>query len=415
MIRLISGLDIGNGYVKGSVRNADNPGSVASIDIPSGVAYVTSTHDIKTSLSGVDDLMVDFYNKMDVSFDSPLIPDTNRRLFGTRGLQSGMSIDEFDVYSHTSKAKQPLSAILTLGCIAGKAMQEYWSANRALPTERLQVSTVIALALPILEYKKFREPYADGYKSSKHVVTIHNFEQPVEVEISFSEVRVIAEGAAAHHAIRARGEKMMNAMLADVRNMSANDPVSYDFLSKLTAADILGATNTVGIDIGEGTVNFPVFQAKEFNPDASITFDKGYGMVLNTALDRLRDQGHAFNSRKELQNFLNTTPTTINQRRYAIVQKVVDEEITSFVKEVTLQFSKILSRVGSYVEVIYVYGGGASPVRNELYSALVDCVKSYGGGEVLYPILYLDSRYSRYLNREGLCILAESVASGSAE
>lgn len=402
MIKLTSGLDIGNGYVKGSVAGTD----ISNIDIPSSVAYVTSTHDIKTSLAEAGELIADIYNHMDASFISPLVEDNNRRIFGRRGLQSGMSIEEFDVYSHISKAKQPLSAILTLGCLAGKVLQEYWNKYNKLPTDAVEATVRVALALPIGEYKKFRKPYADGYKNATHTVDIHNFEQPVRVVLHFEDVQVIAEGASAHYAITAKGEKLMDAMLADVRRMG--EP-----LEGITSADVLSATNIVGVDIGEGTVNFPVFQSGKFNPDTSITFDKGYGAVLNSALERLQDGGYPFSSRKELQDFLNTPPTALNKRRYKIIQDIVDEEISAFVNDVAMQFSKVMTRVGSYIEVVYVYGGGATPVRNELYPALIEKAKSFGGGEVLYPILYLDSRYSRYLNREGLFVVADKLAKQS--
>lgn len=395
-----AGIDIGNGYVKGCV----NGNGTSNIDIPSAVAYVTSTHDIKTPLSDADSVMNDIYNQMDVSFDSALIKDTTRRIFGRRGLQSGMSIEEFDVYSHISKAKQALSFILTLGCIAGKAIYDYWQSNKVLPDDVIQVTVnEVALALPIGEYKKYRKDYAESYKATDHVVTMYNFEKEVKVKIHFEDVQIIAEGASAQYAIVAKGEQLMNAMLADVRKMGLD-------LEGITAKDILEAKNTVGIDIGEGTVNFPVFQNGKFNTDASVTFDKGYGAVLNSALERLQDQGFPFNSRKELQDFLNTTPSALNRRRYKMIQDVVDEEITSFVNEVAMQFSKVMNRIGSYVEVVYVYGGGATPVKNELYPALMEKAQAFGNGEVLYPILYLDSRYSRYLNREGLFVMADKLS-----
>lgn len=399
--KIIAGLDIGNGYVKGAILGAGS----STVDIPSGVAYVTNTHDIKTPLADADEVINDIYNRMDVSFSSPLIKDDNRRIFGRRGLQSGMSIEEFDVYSHISKAKQPLSAMLTLGCLAGKVLQDYWSQNKTIPDGIIKATVRVALALPISEYKKYRKQYADNLKNTPHIVQIHNFEQPVTIELNFEDVQVIAEGASAHYAIQARGEELMNAMLADVRRMG--EP-----LEGITAKDVLAAANTVGVDIGEGTVNFPVFQNGKFNPDASSTFDKGYGAVLNAALDRLQDAGFPFKSRKELQDFLNTQPTALNRQRYKKVQSIVDEEILSFVKEVAMQFSKIMNSVGSYVEVVYVYGGGATPVRNELYPALIEKAKALGGSddEILYPILYLDSRYSRYLNREGLFVMADKLA-----
>ena len=81
----------------------------------------------------------------------------------------------------------------------------------------------------------------------------------------------------------------------------------------------------------------------------------------------------------------------------------------AFVNEVGMQFSKIMTRIGSYVEVIYVYGGGAGPVRNELYPLLMEKTLSYGNGEALYPVLYLDSRYSRFLNRDGLLAMAQQI------
>lgn len=398
-MKLISGLDIGNGYVKGSVFGTD----LTNIDIPSGVAYVTRTHDLKTDLSEADAVIEDIYNKMDLSFDSPLVDDRNRRIFGRRGLQSGMTVEEFDVYSHISKAKQPLSAMLTLGCLAGKVIQDYWRKNHRFPTETLRADVRIALALPIGEYKKFRQSYANGYLDSDHTVEMHNFDQLIKVQLHFDDVQVIAEGASAQYAIASKGETLMNAMLGDVRKMG-------EALEGITAADILSAKNIVGIDIGEGTVNFPVFQSGSFNPDVSITFDKGYGEVLNSALERLQDKGHPFNSRKELQDFLNTTPTALSAKRYKIIQDVVDEEISAFVNEVAMQFSKIMDRAGSYIEVVYIYGGGATPVRNELYPAILEKARSFGGDDALYPILYLDSRYSRYLNREGLYVLANTLA-----
>lgn len=406
--KIVAGLDIGNGYVKGSLIGST--GETSMVDIPSAVAYVTSTHDIKATEFDIPEIMADIYNQADLSFESNLINDTTRRLFGRRGLQSGMSVDEFDVYSHISKAKQPLSYVLTLGCIACKAMQDFWNKNNALPNQPLRVEvSEIALALPIAEYKKFRKEYAENYMRNTHRVTMHNFEQTVTVEIAFTDVKVIAEGAPAHFAISARGADVVSAMLTDMRRHG------LEIAADITAKDILEAQNTVGVDIGEGTVNFPVFQNGKFNPDASATFDKGYGAVLNAALERLQDQGHPFSSRKALQEFLNTTPNKLAMRRYEIVRKVVDEEITAFVNEVGMQFSRIMTRIGSFLEVIYVYGGGAGPIQNELYPLLMDKTRAYGNGEAFYPVLYLDSRYSRFLNRDGLMTMALQVEKARAQ
>ena len=405
-MKMISGLDIGNGYVKGKISTEGN--TLCDISIPSDVAYATSMYDLKTPIGEAQPIMDDIFNNLDASFETPLVPDTTRRLFGTRGLHSGKSIEEFDVYASTSKARQPLCPMLALGCLAGAALVDYWNANKALPTTVLKVEVLGAFALPISEYLKYRATFADGFKSVKHIVYIHNFDTPVTVEITFTDVQIVAEGTAGYYAIKASGVELMEKMLEDARALGSD-------LDGITPEMVLAATNIIGIDIGEGTVNFPVIQTdtrtgkSRFNAEASFTFNQGYGSVLNRALERVKDKGYPFRSRKDLQDFLNN-PSPLNRARYQAVQAIVDEEIVAFANEITLNFSKAIDRVGAYVEVVYVYGGGASPVKHELQDRLVQKSKEFGNGSLLCPILYLDSRYSRFLNREGLFVIASRLA-----
>lgn len=396
VIPCVAGLDIGNGYVKAAV--AINGGKDEKFDFPSAVAYVTNTHDIKEK--NIEKCLEDFHNEMDASFDSPLVKDATRRLFGKRGLSSGSVTEEFDVYSHLSKSKQDLFAILVLGTIAASTLKQYYAEKKELPTDILKVDVNIALALPIIEYKKYRKECMENFMSSTHMVMIHNFETPIRIEICFSSVGVAPEGGSAHLAINYYGEPFMESLLERVRK-------NGQALENITAKDVLSAKNIVGIDIGEGTVNFPVFRNGEFNPDASTTFDQGYGSVLNRALDRLQDKGLPFRSRKELADFINEKPNALTQTRWNSVMAIINEEIVAFTSEVTMQFVKVLSRVGTYTEVVYVYGGGATPVESILYQKLLDSTKTFGGSDIGYPILYLDSEYSRFLNREGLFVTAK--------
>lgn len=397
----IAGLDIGNGYVKGSAGPYTQAAS--GIDFPSGAAYMMNPHDIKTTGAAVPKIIENIFNEMDATFDSPLVKDQTRRLFGTRGINSGCVMEEFDVYSNLSKAKQPLSAVLVLGSVAGKALQNYWAENQSLPTDILHVHARVALSLPIMEYKQYRKSYAAGFMGSTHMVSIHNFEQIVRIEITFDDVQVIAEGASAMYAITARGVELMNVMLADVRRLG--EP-----LPGITAEDILAAENTVGIDIGEGTVNFPVFQMGRFNPDASITYNKGYGSVLTGALARLEEAGMPMQSRKALTEFLQRQPSKLAIGRYNMVKHIVEQEMVGFAKNVVMQFRNVMSNAGVFTDVVYVYGGGATPLKEVLHPLLLEASRSMGGSDVACPILYLDSRYSRYLNREGLYIMANSYA-----
>lgn len=402
ILKMIAGLDIGNGYVKGNILVNDEP-KPSNVDYLSGVAIQTSGHDIKTKTAEAGDVIHDIFNHMEASFDSSAVNNHTVRLFGRRGVSSGKATEEFDVSSTVSKALQDLSGILVLGSLAGKALQYYYEKHQTIPTDIIKVSARIALALPINEYKLYRKTYADKFKAVTHMVSISNFETPVRIEIEIVDVQVVAEGASAQYAITERGEPLMNAMLLDLRSRG-------EALDGITAADVLGATNTVGVDIGEGTVNFPVFQDGKFNPDASMTFAKGYGTVLEAARERLQAMNMPFNSRKALADFQLKAPNALNKGRHDKVNQVVLEEIQGFAMEVVQEFRKVISRVGSYTEVVYVYGGGATPVKETLYPQLIQVARSLGGDDAAYPILYLDSQYSRYLNREGLYLIAKQVA-----
>ena len=68
-----------------------------------------------------------------------------------------------------------------------------------------------------------------------------------------------------------------------------------------------------------------------------------------------------------------------------------------------------MSNAGAYTEVVYIYGGGATPMKDILYPLIVETGKSLGQGAEI-PILYLDSAYSRYLNRQGLYLIAKHIA-----
>ena len=215
---IIAGLDIGNGYVKGlaSIPRQESTG----IDIPSGILsrYVLDETDFRTPVDGIPAVMDDIYNQMDVIFSSPLISNGDRILFGRRAVATGRSLEEFDVAAtRESKATKALSFILILGCLAGKALQVYWNEHGALPKDTIQYHVRMAVALPITEYKQYRQVFGNQFKTGSHVVTFYNFEQLVRVELVFDDVQVLAEGASAQYAILAKGEPLMNAMLDDLR------------------------------------------------------------------------------------------------------------------------------------------------------------------------------------------------------
>lgn len=410
-MNLIAGLDIGNGYVKG--RAGAFGVKPTNIDLPSNVAVITTSHNIETPDDKVPEVIADIFNEMDASFESKMVRETKRRLFGRRGVRAGGYIEQFSVSNnHQSKAKQDLSAVLTLGCLAGKALQDYYERNKKLPDENeiIQLRCRVALALPIAEYIEYRAEFANNYRQGSHMVTIHNFKHPVRFQVIFDDVQVVAEGAAAQYAIVDGGEPLMGSLLNDLRKMESVMPGITKRLEKITPAILLGAKHTCGVDIGEGTVNFPVMDGLSLNPDISTSMDKGYGVVLNEALARLKRSNYPFTSRKQLTEFLNGGPNPFNEELYSTVQHIVDEEIDGFASEIEMQFRSVIGTYGVGLELVYVFGGGATSMRNKLYPMLLKALSDFGGVGMSGPVLYLDSRYSRNLNRNGLYILADKLA-----
>lgn len=394
-ITITGGVDVGNGYVKAALRGT----TLDKFDIPSGVALITSASDLPTpNVAAADTVAGDFFNELDLQFNSPLVHATHRHLFGKRALRAQTPrFEEFDVVSGLSKAEQSLTKVLVMGLFAGKALREYVAAHGALPEGQLHVEARVALALPIDEYREHRVAFAESFKSGTHLVTINNFETPVSVRIEFVDVQVAAEGASAQFAIRQLGVDLANSMIDDVR-------AHGQALEGITGQDIYDARSTVGIDIGEGTVNFPVYSDGKFNGDASRTFDKGYGTVLMNSLTPLKRANLGFNSRKALADYLLSTPSPLKRAEHAKVSAIVAEQAELFSEQVVEEFRKILAEVGRDTEVIYVFGGGSGSVRSTLHPKLLAVVPEGT------PVLFLDPRYSRHLNREGLLIAATMVA-----
>lgn len=399
-MKFTAGLDIGNGYVKAKAADIESMKAIG-IDLPSAALRLTHSDDLKVEAKAdIDATIDDIFNRMEASFSSSLVKDSSRYWFGKRAINSGRILTEFDVESHRSKALQDLSGILVLASIAGSVLREYYNVNKALPTETIKVSVNNALALPITEFKEHRETYAAKFKNGNHLVSIHNFNQIVNIEIKFTDVQVLAEGAAAQYAI-AKNVKLIEAMLKD---LAKRDP-SFDV--NIKATDVAGARTVVGVDIGEGTVNYPVFINGVFDPDVSDSINIGYGSVLTNALKRLQDMGYNFANRKALAEFLQETPTPLTQKRYNSIAAVVEQESVAFAEEVAKGLSRVLAKVGAFTEVIYVYGGGSGKIKDELYPRLLSLE---GDFRCDAPVLYLDASYSRFLNREGLFQIACAVA-----
>ena len=379
MLEYIAGMDVGNGYLKLGIND--------KVEVfPSIAVNRYSVHnDLKLTPDDSASFAADAFNQMDASFSSPLVNDTTRRIFGSRALASGEPLEEFDVFSRKSKADDDLSGVLILGSLASRAIHDYYAEHKA-------------------EYEKHHADYAHKLKNSgsAHLVTIHNFAQTITIAITIKEVYIANEGEAAQYGLRHAQSNFLDLIEADAKKRAVNGE-----LDDVTGYDLVHAENTLGIDIGEGTVDFAVFTNGKFNQDASTSFLKGYGNVLEAALDRLIEEGYTYKTRKELSEFINKEPSKLSRNKYTHVAGVVDEESYRFAQQLRNEISKIYTRVGATNEVIFVYGGGSGGLEQHLYNEIVNLLSDFNSGGT--PIIYLNAAYSRFLNEHGLYSLAKGL------
>lgn len=392
-MQIIAGLDIGNGDSKCKLQiNGQDP---IALDLPSVVAYTTGSNTPKVPTSHYMETLT---NRLDASVVGPGIHhvDEGRMFFGKRAITSGESLTSFNISNHVPKSQDSLSTILIDGIIASNAVSHYYKSNNKLPSN-LTVDSVIAIPLPIDDYLEYRNTYKTSLMSAPHTVTIRNFGDPITVTINYKNVIVLAEGAAAQYAILKLGPKFLQKALDSARLHGAKIDQAY------TGEMLAKATNSISLDIGDGNVNFPVITNKQINVEASRSINKGYGSVLDGAVVDLANTTASFDSRRDLSDFLRDPMNQLmpaQKATFVEADRAVENHKQVFTRDIRTTFSDIFRRVGQRTQVIYVYGGGATPMQKSLEPVLIDETK-VGNGENI-PILWMDSVYSRNLNRNGL-------------
>lgn len=391
-MKIVAGLDVGNGYVKGKA-SVDGVGGKL-VDMPSAVSYTIGSDIPKPA---TNDYMEKLVNELDATVTSRAIKamDAGRVFFGERAIRTGESLREFNIENHVPKCQDALSTMLVLGSIASLAIQGYWAENGSLPGTSLGVDACIGIALPIEDFMDWKDAYRDTLMGDVHHVIVHNFDHDIDVSVRFVDVEVLAEGAAAQYAISSMGAEFLQLALDEARSHGAKIDPGY------TGEVLAGAKNTIGIDIGEGTTNFPVFTDGAVSIESSTSINKGYGTVLTSVVGALRNTNYAFDSRKDLADFMLKRDLMPAQKTVQkTVSRYINDQVVIFVRDVMKEFTNIFRKVGLRTDVIYVYGGGANDVRPVLEPMLVDAVTLADGN--CLPIIYLDSSYSRDLNRTGL-------------
>lgn len=393
VMHIVAGMDIGNGDSKCKVQiDSDKP---VVFDLPSVAAYTTGSNTPKVP---TDDYMKNLYNNLDAEITGPGIKsnDEGRVFFSKRAIDSGESLTMFNITNHVPKSHDSLSTILLDGILASRGVMHYYKTQGQLP-KQLDLIAGVGVPLPIADYLDYRESYKQTLMSGIHLVTIRNFAEPITVKIKYQSVVVMAEGAAAQYAITKLGPKFIQLAIDNARKHGAKIDPAYtgDLLSK--------ATNSIGLDIGDGNVNIAVITNRAINIEASTSIDKSYGTVLDGAVQDLANTTASFKNRRDLSDFMRDPLNQVmpaQKATYLQAQRAIDNHKEILVRDIRSVFTDVFRKVGQRTQVVWVYGGGATPMQKNLEPVMIAETKVGAGQNI--PILWMDSTYSRNLNRNGL-------------
>lgn len=392
-LAVTAGMDIGNGDSK--IKLAFSDDDPTSFSLPSVVAYTTGANTPKVP---TEEYIENLYNNLDAEVVGPGVKsiDEGRVFFGKRAVESGQSLTMFNINNHMPKSEDSLSTILIDGILASSAITEYFKKNKKLP-DHINLVAGIGTALPINDYLDYRDQYKQTLMSGIHTVTVRNFREPIIVKIKFQAVTVMAEGAAAQYAIRKLGPKFIQLAIDNARKNGSNIDPTY------TGDMLAAATNSIGLDLGDGTVNIAVITNKRMNIEASRTLNKSYGTVLDGAVEDLANTRASFDNRRDLSNFMldkNNQRMAAQKATYDKAQKAIDKHKLVLARDIRTIFTDVFRHVGQSTQVIWVYGGGATPMQKVLEPVMTEETKV--GDDQNIPVLWMDSEYSRNLNRNGL-------------
>lgn len=366
------------------------------------------------------DYMETFMDHLDVSIQSQQVQERGQMFVGQAAINSRLSLDNFNVNNMQGKSQTDLAMILTLSIIAGEALKEEFQKIddgqiTSLPFRDLNVNVTMATALPIMEAQRlgaidrYKERFLnDGHA---HLVIVNNFDDPITVYINFTNVEIADEGETALYKIRHANSSLEKLIRQDfdLAYPKLKDQISDN--KQLTQRP-----NAMVIDIGEGTTDFAVFTNNRINDHASSSMQRGYGNVLEEAMKELQQNGVDINKRADMQELLNKPEDPFMGDRVRNAKKAVNDQLNIFSKAITDEFSRNLRNAGSNIEIIYVLGGGATPMNelSDLRDRLVNETKMQVGGNGII-VIFINKLYAQLLNEAGLQLILDTMTASEEE
>ena len=395
-IHLTLAHDGGNGYMKDRINGKTTIFPSVIADFMPGMQNVTVD---SNSREDVENFLDDFINNMDVTTNSKGINDNGHYLVGQAAAYSGIHVTTFNVGNSAGKNTSDISVIAALAFIAYNALNIYYRHHLVLP-DLLNVSVdKFATDLPIDEFKNqgIVQSFIARFKEHLHIVTINNFDKPINVHVQFSQVAVEPEGLTGE-----RGLIISPTYRGMYRDDDVFNPLLLDYqLDHFDGQDMAEAGNVICIDIGDGTVDFSTMNGLSTLTLANMndSLASGVGNVATDAINALH-QKYPMIRKLNRQKFMEIANRG-NDRESRAYKEFFDEQVKSLNRRIISKLSVIYNSLDQQVGMIIVSGGGAIALKDSLAPALKEAMSKLDIFDRT-KIFWVDKEFAQTLNLDGL-------------
>lgn len=354
-----------------------------------------------------DNYMKDFLNHMDVSITSSSVKESGRFLVGQAALNSSLPLTHFDFNDLSGKSEVDLTLLLSLSILAGKRVKDAYTKGESLD-EQLKMEVYMTTALPINEAKQpnVLNTYRKRYMDNAHVITFHNFKNPISVSIDFKQVHVGLEGEVAFAAIKNSPLAYPELAKSIVTYLNKKYPQAAGQIDNQFISNI---KNAIGFDLGSKTSDCTVMVDGKANTITSNSIMRGYDNVLQQAVNYLQTQHYGFDNIRQLQEYLKQSSDPFMVQGKEMVAKVVKNASEPFADEIVASASQTLRSVGTNMKSCFIFGGAAVPMKDsELFTKLNEKFKGFNGGQII-PIIWIDRKFAQKLNLMGLVLILKAL------
>ena len=385
--------DGGNGYMKDQIdsRRYTTPSVIAHV-LPGqeGQSIDTTEQDL------VKQTMASIYENMDITVQSKGVNINGRYLVGKSAQVGNTAPISFNVSSTEGKASSDISIISLLSLLSYDALKQYFASHKDLPSSLNIEVDKMDTALPIdeIKLKGVRETFSKRFLDHTHVVIINNFSTPITVSIKFDNVDVKPEGIIAANGLVANPEDP-----SEVRDDGIFDELKESYDPEFNGQKILTMGNILGIDVGDGTIDFSVTNSTSTVPKLNSSILMGIGNVTENAVNALH-QNYPMIGKINRQEFVEIANRD-NGPESTTYKQYLDEQLVLLEQQIVEQVKTIYSSLNAQIAMIFICGGGAVVLRDHFKEELqkvVDGLSPFGSA----PILWIDKKYAQTLNLDGL-------------